>query len=86
MAITKSAKKAIRQSKRRYVLNLRRKRTIHDTLKAARKTATADRKVQDTALKEAYQAIDKALKRGVIKKNAAARKKARLVRFLKKAK
>ena len=84
MAITKSAKKAIRQSKRRYVLNLRRRRAIHDTVKSARTTAGQDRKAQDAALKVAYQAIDKALKRGVIKKNTAARKKARLVKFLKK--
>lgn len=86
MAITKSAKKAIRQSARKYVMNLRRRRAIHDTVKDARKTAGQDRKAQDAALREAYQAIDKALKRGVIKKNTAARKKSRLVRFLKKAK
>lgn len=85
MALTKSAKKAARQSKRRYVLNVRRKRAIHDTVKGARKTAGSDRKAQDAALTEAYQAIDKALKRGIIKKNAAARKKSRLVAFLKKS-
>lgn len=84
MALTKSAKKAVRQSKRRYVLNLRRRRAIHDTVKGARKTVGTDRKTQDEALKVAYQAIDKALKRGVIKKNTAARKKARLAKFLKK--
>ena len=86
MAITKSAKKAIRVSARKFVLNLRRRRAIHDTVKDARKTQTQDRKAQDAALKVAYQAIDKALKRGVIKKNTAARKKARLVKFLKKGK
>jgi small subunit ribosomal protein S20 len=84
MAITKSAKKATRQSRRKFVLNLRRRRAIHDTVKDARKTAGTDRKAQETALKEAYQAIDKALKRGVIKKNTAARKKSRLAQFLKK--
>lgn len=57
---------------------------MHDTVKAARKSAGADRAAQDAALTEAYQAIDKALKRGVIKKNTAARKKSRLVKFLKK--
>lgn len=40
---------------------------------------------QAESIKEAYQAIDKALKRGVIKKNTAARKKSRLVKFLKKS-
>ena len=86
MALTKSAKKAARQSERKYVMNLRRRRAIHDTVKEVRKTAGTERKSQDEALKAAYQAIDKALKRGVIKKNTAARKKSRLVKFLKTAK
>lgn len=84
MAITKSAKKAIRQSERKYVMNLRRRRAVHDTVKSARATAGQDRKAQDAAVKAAYQAIDKALKRGIIKKNTAARKKSRLVKLLKK--
>lgn len=86
MAITKSAKKAIRSSARKRVQNVRRKRTVHDTVKAARETHGADRAAQDAKLRAAYQAIDKAMKRGVIKKNTAARKKARLVKFLKRAK
>jgi small subunit ribosomal protein S20 len=84
MALIKSAKKAIRQSARKRVQNLRRSRAIHDTVKAARGTKGMDRKQQDEALRVAYQAIDKALKRGVIKKNTAARKKSRLVKLLKK--
>lgn len=38
-----------------------------------------------TALSEAYQAIDKAVKKGIIKKNTAARKKSRLSAQIKKA-
>lgn len=83
MAIIKSAKKAIRQAARKRVQNLRRRRAIHDTVQTARGTKSMDRKAQDEALKKAYQAIDKAMKRGVIKKNTAARKKARLVKLLK---
>jgi small subunit ribosomal protein S20 len=86
MAITKSAKKAIRQAARKRVMNLRRKRTLHDSVKGARETRTKDRKAQDESLKAAYQAIDKALKRGIIKKNTAARKKSRLVKFFKSGK
>jgi small subunit ribosomal protein S20 len=85
MAITKGAKKAHRASERKHVFNVRRKRKMAESLKGARATAGKDRKVQAEALKEAYQAIDKALKRGVIKKNAAARKKARLSALLKKS-
>lgn len=36
-------------------------------------------------LKTAYQAIDKAAKRGIIKKNTAARKKSRLAKLIKKS-
>lgn len=85
MALIRSAKKAIRSSARKRVQNLRRKRVVHDRVQEARKTRGMDRKAQDEALKAAYKAIDKALKRGVIKKNAAARKKSRLVKLLKKA-
>ena len=86
MAITKSAKKAIRSSKRKYVFNVRRKRALHDSVAEARKAVGTAREKQMEALKAAYQAIDKAMKRGVIKKNAAARKKSRLAKFLKRGK
>ena len=59
---------------------------MHDALKNARATQGTDRAAQTDALKTAYQAIDKAMKRGVIKKNTAARKKARLAAFLKRTK
>ena len=85
MAITKSAKKAIRSSKRKRVFNIRRTRALHDAVADARKTSGMDRAKQMDALKEAYQAIDKAAKRGVIKPNAAARKKSRLAKLLKKS-
>ncbi|MEK7531299.1 MAG: 30S ribosomal protein S20 [Patescibacteria group bacterium] len=85
MAIIKSAKKAVRQAERRYVFNIRRKRTLHTSVQAARATHGTDRAAQTAALSAAYKAIDKALQRGVIKKNTAARKKARLSAFLKKS-
>jgi small subunit ribosomal protein S20 len=85
MAITKSAKKAIRSSERKRVFNVRRKRAMVESVKGAKKTAGMERAAQTEALKKAYQAIDKAAKRGVIKKNAAARKKARLAALLKKS-
>ncbi len=85
MAITKSAKKAIRSSERKRVFNVRRKRTLHDAVAEARKTSGAGKEKQMEALKAAYQAIDKAMKRGVIKKNTAARKKSRLAALLKKS-
>jgi small subunit ribosomal protein S20 len=85
MAITKGAKKAHRASMRKRVFNVRRKRAMAESVKSARGTAGKDRAAQADALKAAYQAIDKALKRGVLKKNTAARKKARLSALLRKS-
>jgi small subunit ribosomal protein S20 len=78
MAITKGAKKAIRQSKRKKTMNDARRRALRDALRAARSTERGDVKT----LAAAYQAIDKALKRGIIKKNTAARRKAKVARLL----
>lgn len=85
MAITKGAKKATRAAARKRIFNVRRKRALAETVKASRATAGKDRATQTEKLKMAYQAIDKALKRGVIKKNTAARKKSRLAKLLKKS-
>ena len=85
MAITKGAKKAHRASLRKHVFNIRRKRAMAESVKSARALTGKDKAAQMQVLKDAYSAIDKALKRGVIKKNTAARKKARLAAFLKKS-
>jgi small subunit ribosomal protein S20 len=84
MAITKSAKKAIRGSERKRVFNLRRTRTMRETMKEVRTLATKGSEEVGALLSKAYQAIDKAAKRGVIKKNTAARKKSRLALFVAK--
>ena len=83
MAITTSAKKAHRASLRKHVVNVRRKRAMTSTVKDAKKSSG---KEVVGALSKAYQAIDKAAKRGVIKKNTADRKKSRLAKALAKAK
>ncbi|MEK7613366.1 MAG: 30S ribosomal protein S20 [Patescibacteria group bacterium] len=85
MAITKSAKKAIRSQERKRVFNVRTKRALSSTVKATSAALGKDRKEQNEVLKAAYKAIDKAAKRGVIKKNTAARKKSRLAQRLKKS-
>lgn len=85
MAITSSAKKAIRVSARKRVINLRRVSTMKDNIKSLRKMSEGgDHAGAEKSLASAYKAIDKAAKRGVIKKNTAARKKSRLVAFMKK--
>ena len=85
MAITKGAKKAHRSSLQKKVFNLRRKTAMNEAVKVVRKQATIGAKDQvDTLLSTAYKAIDKAYKRGVIKKNTAARKKSRLALLVSK--
>lgn len=86
MPITKSAKKALRASKRKRVTNIRRTRAAHEAVKDIRKLL-ADKDVAGAkaAFKEAQSAIDKAAKKGVIKKNTAARKKSRLSALLKRS-
>ena len=85
MAITSSAKRAIRVSARKAVFNARRMNTMRDGVKSLKKMAIAkDAKGAEQALANVYKAIDKAAKRGVIKKNTAARKKSRIVAFMRK--
>ncbi len=86
MAITSSAKKAIRSSARKHVFNLRRKDALRDTTKdLLKKLAAKDVSGAEKLLPLAYKAIDKAMKRGVIKGNTANRKKSRLAAAIKRA-
>jgi small subunit ribosomal protein S20 len=87
MAITSSAKKAIRSSAKKHVFNLRRKDAMRDISKSLTKALSGkDVAGAEKILPEAYKAIDKAKKRGVIKANTADRKKSRLTLALAKAK
>lgn len=85
MPIIKSAKKTLRSSLRKHVYNLRRQSAMKDVLKKVSKTVVTGKKGDAEALvKDAYQAIDKAAKRGIIKANTAARKKSRLMASIKR--
>ncbi len=79
MAITSSAKKAHRASLKKREFNVVRAKALKDSVKGAKKAMTPE------SLSKAFQAIDKAAKRGIIKKNTAARKKSRLVAQVRKA-
>jgi len=85
MAITSSAKKAHRASLKKRVFNVRRKRVLTETTKAVTKTMATDTAAARASLSAAYKAIDKAAKRGIIKKNTAARKKSRLTKAVNRA-
>jgi small subunit ribosomal protein S20 len=84
MPITSSAKKALRVSARKKLINDRRTKTLKDSEKKITKLV-ASKKTNEAKklLASAYQAIDKAAKRGVIKKNTASRKKSKLARMTK---
>lgn len=86
MAITKSAKKALRVSDTKRVFNDR----IRKALKANVKTARASIVSKGTNIAEsvrlAFKALDKAAQRGTIKAGNADRKKSRLAKLLAKNK
>lgn len=87
MPITKSAKKALRGSARKRVVNDARRRNFRKAVKEVDSLVQSkDLKAATAALASAYKAIDKAAKRGVIKKNTAARKKSRLAKLARAAK
>ncbi len=85
MPITKSAKKALRSSSNKSLFNLRRKTKMVKAQKAVKKAVVAKAGDTKSVLASAYQAIDKAMKRGVIKKNTAARRKSQLAKIVAKA-
>ena len=86
MAITKGAKKAHRASLNKRVFNERRKREMRNVLKEiTKKVEEKDFKGAEELIPRAYKAIDKSAKRGLIKKNTASRKKARIVSVIKRA-
>lgn len=80
-----SSIKNLRKSKRRTIINLVRLRKMKQLIRRFKKTIIA-RKTDEASklIPKVYQAIDKALKGGVIKKGTAARKKSRLTKLLSK--
>jgi small subunit ribosomal protein S20 len=83
LANTKSAMKRNRQSERRRLRN----RSLRTKLRGAIKTArSAEGATKPTAVLEAIRALDKAVSKGVVHRNTAARKKSALARRLVAAK
>ncbi len=84
MPITKSAKKALKGSLVKKAMNDRNKKAVKESIKEIEKLIKE--KKNDEAKKllpKAYSAIDKASKRGVMKKNTASRRKSRLSKITK---
>ncbi len=82
MPITASAKKALRQNRTRRARNVEKKTAYKKAVASYRKLAAAKKPAEiGAALVSAYQALDKAAKAGVIKKNKADRLKSRLAKL-----
>lgn len=84
MANTASARKAIRVADRKRIVNDRLRKTMRKAIKEIKDLAREKKMSEAKALiSNAYKAIDKAAKRGVIKQNTASRKKAFVSRISK---
>ena len=79
MANTKSAIKRMRQNETRRLRNRTIRSQVRTAVKSARTTQGGD---LGTAVAEAIRSLDKAVTKGVIHRNTAARKKSSLARRL----
>lgn len=85
MPITLSAKKALRQSRKRYLANQKKKAELKATIKVFRKLVDQNKlKEAEEQLKLVYKNLDKAAKVNLIKKNKSSRLKSRLSAYLNK--
>lgn len=87
MPITKSAKKALRQSKKKRIKNIQKKKELKDILKKI-EVSLAEKKTKEarSLLPRAYKLLDKAAKSRLIKANTAARKKSRITKLINRTK
>ena len=83
MAITKSAKKAWRQSGKRRIRNLQKMKIIKSLLKEV-KNLISQKKNEEAKklLPKIYKVLDKATKTGLMKKNTAARNKSKVTKLI----
>ncbi len=85
MPITSSAKKALRAARTRELRNFARRSMVKSSLKSLEEAVEAgDAKTIASATTSAMSHVDRALKRGVIHKNTAARRKSKIAALSKK--
>jgi len=81
--MNKSAEKRQRQSEKRRLRNKSEKTAIRSTAKKIVVAAQGkDKTAAEAALKDMIKRIDTAARKGIVKKNAAARKKSRMQRLV----
>lgn len=85
MPIKKSAKKALRQTEKRTVINAKIKKVVKALESALQKEVIAKKKDAIKAMLPKFvQALDKATKNNIFSKNMASRKKSRLQKAINK--
>ncbi len=84
MANIKSAKKRVLVAERNTIRNTAFKSAIKTAIKKALSLADGEKAELDKALSKVYQLCDKAVSKGILHKNTAARKKSRLTIAIKK--
>ena len=86
MPITSSAKKALRNSDKKRVFNIRRKKAVETAVKELKGFIKEGKKDEaKKAFVAVQKAVDKAAKGHTLSKNTASRKKSRVSKLLKKA-
>ena len=82
MANTRSAIKRMKQSEQRRQRNRAARSTIRSSVKAARAALAGKSSEAKATVQEALSTLDRAVSRGVLHRNTAARKKSALARSL----
>jgi small subunit ribosomal protein S20 len=85
MPIIQSAKKRVKVATKATIRNRKTKRSIKSAVKELQANLAGDKKKANELLAKAQGEIDKAVKKGVLHKNKAARKKAQLAKASKEA-
>ena len=82
MANTPSAKKRIRQNEKRRLRNRAVRSAVRGSVKSAREALTGKAADSATVVREAIRTIDRAVTKGIMHRNTAARRKSALARKL----
>ncbi|AKH32681.1 30S ribosomal protein S20 [candidate division SR1 bacterium Aalborg_AAW-1] len=85
MPITSSAKKAMRQSNKKRLVNKKFKDDLKISLNIFNKKVAKKEALSQEDVNTVYARIDKALKKGILHKNTAARRKALVAKTFNKA-
>ena len=86
MPITKSAKKALRNSGKKRSFNIAKKELLNKNIKQLKKLVS-EKKLKEARefMSQVQKTLDKSVKTGLLKLNTASRKKSRLVAMIKRA-